>query len=71
MLASNGAAYSLTRNEDRQSGWRYSFRPSTTVRLGASNESVTISTTEDGRYALTASGGFASYKSAADGTPCA
>ena len=68
VMASNGATYSLTRNEDGI--WTATFVPrQTTVRLGTSRESIIISTTEDDRYVLTASGGFASYQSAADGTP--
>ena len=68
VVASNGASYSLKRNE--AGIWTATFAPlRTTVRLGASDENVTISTTEDGRYVLSASGGFDSYKSAADGTP--
>lgn len=68
VLASNGATYALTRNDAGE--WMATFvPPSTTVRLGASSDSVTISTTEDGRYKLTASGGFANYKSTGDGTP--
>ena len=68
VMASNGATFSLTWNEGGI--WTAVFvPPQTIVRLGASSESVTISTTEDGRYVLTALGGFASYSSAPDGTP--
>ena len=68
VVASNGATYSLVRNKAGE--WMATFvPPRTTVRLGASSESVTISMTEDGRYELTASRGFTNYISASDGTP--